>query len=235
MDKKALNIEFWRFLWSSILIALSGCLGNIVDAIIVGRLIGPDGVSAINLSKPMVQFMFTISILIAGGGGMLVGITLGKKDFRRLKYIYTQSILGSMVTGVLFTLIAGILFPVQTARLLCDNEHLFPMAYDYLRVMMLGAPAYMLMWGLSTMVGVDGSPRLVSIAILIDNFVNLSLDIVFIKFFGWGIAGSSAATVVGHLVGIAIMFWHFHYKTHNIGLSFNKIEENGTTLQLSTE
>jgi Na+-driven multidrug efflux pump len=234
-EKKTLSVEFRRYLWSSILIALSGCLGNIVDGIIVGNLIGEDGVSAINLSKPVVQLMYTISMLLSTGAGMLVGYALGKGEKRHAKYIYTQSILGSMVTGVLFTLIAGILFPVQTARLLCDNEHLFPMAYDYLRVMMLGAPAYMLMWGLSTMVGVDGSPRLVSIAILIDNFVNLSLDIVFIKFFGWGIAGSSAATVVGHLVGIAIMFWHFHYKTHNIGLSFNKIEENGTTLQLSTE
>jgi hypothetical protein len=27
-EKKAFNIEFWRFLWASILIGLSACLGN---------------------------------------------------------------------------------------------------------------------------------------------------------------------------------------------------------------
>ena len=234
-ERKSLSVEFRRYLWSAILIALSGCLGNVVDGIIVGNLIGEDGVSAINLSKPVVQLMYTISMLLSTGAGMLVGYALGKKEKVHAKYIYTQSMLGSLVAGVLFTLFAGILFPNQTTRLLCDNDHLFPMAYDYLRVMMLGAPAYMLMWGLSTMVGVDGSPRLVSIAILIDNAVNLTLDIVFIKFFGWGIAGSSAATVIGHLVGIAIMLWHFHYKTHNIGISFNKTEVDGTTLHLATE
>ena len=90
--------------------------------------------------------------------------------------------------------------------------------------MLLGAPAYMVMWALSTMVGVDGSPRLVSIAILIDNAVNLSLDIVFIQFFGWGIAGSSSATIVGHVVGIVIMFWHFRYKDNHLQLLFRDVE-----------
>ena len=234
-ERKSLSVEFRRYLWAAILIALSGCLGNIVDSIIVGNLIGEDGVSAINLSKPVVQLMFTISMLLSTGAGMLVGYALGNKEIRHAKFIYTQSMLGSLIAGVLFTVFAGLMFPEQTARLLCNNDHLFPMAYDYLRITMLGAPAYLLMWALSTMVEVDGSPRLVSIAILIDNVVNLSLDIVFIKFFGWGIAGSSAATVVGHLVGIAIMLWHFHYKTHTIGISFNKIEEDGTKLRLATE
>ena len=54
-ERKAFNSQFWRFLWSAILIALSGCLGNVVDAIIVGNLIGEDAVSAINLTRPVVQ------------------------------------------------------------------------------------------------------------------------------------------------------------------------------------
>ena len=72
--KRAFNVEFWRFLWSSILIALSACLGNVVDSIIVGNLIGEDGVSAINLTKPVTQFMFTVSMLLSTGAGMLVGM-----------------------------------------------------------------------------------------------------------------------------------------------------------------
>ena len=72
-NQKSFNVEFRRFLWSSILIALSACLGNVVDAIIVGNLIGEDGVSAINLSKPITQFMFTVSMLLSTGAGMLVG------------------------------------------------------------------------------------------------------------------------------------------------------------------
>jgi hypothetical protein len=36
-ERKKFNREYWVFLWSSILIALSACLGNVVDAVIVGN------------------------------------------------------------------------------------------------------------------------------------------------------------------------------------------------------
>ena len=219
MEKKQLSKEFWRFLWSAILIALSACLGNVVDGIIVGNLIGEDGVSAINLSKPVVQLMFTLNMLTATGAGMLIGFALGKNDQKRLRYIYTQSMLGSFLIGLLFTVLGGLLFPMESAQLLCQNEHLLSPALAYLQPMLLGAPAYMMMWAISTIVGVDGSPRLVSVAILIDNAANLLLDIVFIKFFGWGIAGSSIATIVGHMIGIAIMLLHYRYKNNHLRFS----------------
>lgn len=218
-ERAAFNRQFSRFLWSSILIALSGCLGNVVDAIIVGHLIGEDGVSAINLSKPVVQFMFTLSMLLSTGAGMLVGMELGRKDTERATYIYSLSMGACLIVGLVLTA-CGALFPDAFTHLLCNNEQLFQPTRDYLIIMLLGASAYMMMWGLSTMVGVDGSPRLVSVAILIDNAVNLSLDIVFIKWLGWGIQGSSTATVVGHLVGIALMLWHFRYKDNHLHLRF---------------
>lgn len=219
-EKKAFNIEFWRFLWSSILIALSACLGNVVDSIIVGNLIGEDGVSAINLSKPIIQFMFTVSMLLSTGAGMLVGMELGKKDYDRAVSIFTLSTVGSLVFGLLMTL-CGLFFTETITGWLCSNEQLFGGTCDYLFPLLLGVPTFMLSWALATMVGVDGSPRLVSIAILIDNAINLSCDIVFIQWLGWGIEGSSFATVVGHIVGIAIMCWHFRYKNCHLKPMFN--------------
>ena len=211
------NTEFNRFLWSSILIALSACLGNVVDSIIVGNLIGEDGVSAINLSKPITQFMFTISMLLSTGAGMLVGMELGKKDYHRASYIFTLSTIGCLAFGLLQT-VAGLFVTDDITGWLCTNEQLFGATRDYLFPLMIGAPTYMMAWALATMVGVDGSPRLVSIAILIDNAVNLSCDIIFIQWFGWGIEGSSTATVIGHIVGIAIMCWHFRYPDHHLGI-----------------
>ena len=34
-----INKQFYNYLWAYILVALSGCLGNVVDGIIVGNLI----------------------------------------------------------------------------------------------------------------------------------------------------------------------------------------------------
>ncbi len=209
MESVSLSKQFYSFLWAYILVALSTCLGVIVDGIIVGNLISEDAVSAINLTRPAVQFVGTLHMLVNGGAGMLVGYALGHQNLTEAHRYFTRTLSFAIVFGVITAIFGGVLYPDAATRLLCNHEHLFPLTRDYLKVMLLGMPAFMMMWMFSTMVGVDGSPKLVSAAVIIDNVVNLLLDIVFIKFLGWGIAGSSAATVVGHLVGIAIVliFW----------------------------
>lgn len=207
-DKKTLSIQFWRYLWAFILVALSGCLGEVVDGIIVGNLISTDGVSAINLTKPLMQLMFTLSLLLAAGAGMLVAYALGQKDVAHARTLYTQSMLGSIVAGGVFTVI-GIVAPEEVTRILCDEPELFEMTNDYSSVMLLGAPVFMLSWGLATMVGVDGSPRLVSVSVVVVNVVNLVLDLFFIKVMGWGITSSSAASVIGNFFGVLVLLWHF--------------------------
>ena len=205
----SINQLFYSYLGAYILVALSGCLGNVVDGIIVGNLISEDGVSAINLAKPINQFIFTLHLLINAGAGMLVAYALGQKNIGEARRFFSRALMLSTGIGVLLSIFGGVLFPDQTARMLCSNEHILPLARDYMQVLLLGNPAFIIMWGLSTMVGVDGKPKLVSAAVIIDNAVNLLLDIVFIQCFGWGIIGSSAATVVGHLVGIAILLSHW--------------------------
>lgn len=217
-ERKEFNVEFWRFLWASILIGLSACLGNVVDAMIVGNLIDEDSVSAINLSLPLLQFMFTVNMLLATGAGMLVGMELGKKDTRRASYIFIISMLACLLTGLVLSG-CGVLTPDAVTRLLCDHEQLYQPTFKYLRVTLIGAPAYLLMWSLDTMVSVDGSPRLVSVSILVDNVVHLVLDVVFIKYFGWGIEGSAWAAVIGHVVGIAMMGIHFLSKENHLRLA----------------
>ncbi len=239
-EKSALSTQFSRFLWSSVLITLSGCLGNVVDGIIVGNLIGQDGVSAINLSKPVVQLYMTLNLLLGMGASMIVGNALGKKDNTRSTYVFTLAIIINLVIGLIFTVV-GLTANSSVARLLCNNELLLKPSEEYLLPMLLGAPAYMMMWTFSAMISVDGSPRLASMAIIIDNAVNLSLDLVFISLFGWGITGSSMATVVGHLVGIAIMMRHFKYKSNTLHFSlkhnqpeFFKIVSQGAPLAVAS-
>lgn len=239
-----LNKQFYNYLWAYILVALSGCLGNVVDSIIVGNLISEDGVSAISLSKPINQFIFTLHLLINAGAGMLVGYALGQKDLAKARRLFTHALSFSLLLGVLLALFGGIIFPDQTARLLCSNEQILPLARGYMQVLLIGNPAFILMWGLSTMVGVDGQPKLVSVAVIVDNVVNLCLDIVFIQWLDWGIIGSSAATVVGHLVGIAILLSHWWKPEHrrlipsfagdNLGSLTSSIIKQGAPLAVAS-
>ena len=239
-----IKTQFYRYLWAYILVALSGCLGTVVDGIIVGNLISEDGVSAINLSTPITQFIFTMHLLINAGAGMLVAYALGQKKIDDARRFFTRALSLTLGLGLLLSIVGGLIFPSQTARMLCSNEQILPLARDYMQVLLIGCPAFILMWGLSTMVGVNGSPRLVSLAVIIDNAVNLCLDIVFIKWFGWGITGSSAATVIGHLVGIAILLTHWRkpesrrlvpiFSTDGLAASWKQIISQGAPLAVAS-
>ena len=243
-EQDNINAQFYRYLWAYILVALSGCLGTVVDGIIVGNLISEDGVSAINLSTPITQFIFTLHLLINAGAGMLVAYALGQKKTDDARQFFTRSLSLTVGLGLVLSIVGGMIFPQQTARMLCDNEQILPLARNYMQVLLIGCPAFILMWGLSTMVGVDGSPRLVSLAVIIDNAVNLFLDIIFIQWFGWGITGSSAATVVGHLVGIAILLSHWRkpenrrlipvFSTDGLVATWKRIISQGTPLAVAS-
>ena len=243
-EQDNINAQFYRYLWAYILVALSGCLGTVVDGIIVGNLISEDGVSAINLSTPITQFIFTLHLLINAGAGMLVAYALGQKKTDDARRFFTRSLSLTVGLGLVLSIVGGMIFPQQTARMLCDNEQILPLARNYMQVLLIGCPAFILMWGLSTMVGVDGSPRLVSLAVIIDNAVNLFLDIIFIQWFGWGITGSSAATVVGHLVGIAILLSHWRkpenrrlipvFSTDGLAATWKRIISQGAPLAVAS-
>lgn len=239
-----IKTQFYRFLWAYILVALSACLGNVVDGIIVGNLICEDGVSAINLAKPINQFIFTLHLLINAGAGMLVAYAIGQNKLDDARRFFTRSLSLSVGIGLLLAIVGGLMFPEQISKMLCKHEQILPLTREYTDILLIGSPAYILMWGLSTMVGVDGSPRLVSLAVIVDNVVNLVLDIVFIQWFGWGIAGSSAATVVGHLVGIAILLCHWRkpenrrllplFTTDGLGASLKQIISQGAPLAVAS-
>ena len=239
-----IKTQFYRFLWAYILVALSACLGNVVDGIIVGNLICEDGVSAINLAKPINQFIFTLHLLINAGAGMLVAYAIGQNKLDDARRFFTRALSLSVGIGLLLAIVGGLMFPEQISKMLCKHEQILPLTREYTDILLIGSPAYILMWGLSTMVGVDGSPRLVSLAVIIDNVVNLVLDIVFIQWFGWGIAGSSAATVVGHLVGIAILLYHWRkpenrrllplFTTDGMGASLKQIISQGAPLAVAS-
>ena len=239
-----IKTQFYRFLWAYILVALSACLGNVVDGIIVGNLICEDGVSAINLAKPINQFIFTLHLLINAGAGMLVAYAIGQNKLDDARRFFTRSLSLSVGIGLLLAIVGGLMYPEQISKMLCKHEQILPLTREYTDILLIGSPAYILMWGLSTMVGVDGSPRLVSLAVIVDNVVNLVLDIVFIQWFGWGIAGSSAATVVGHLVGIAILLCHWRkpenrrllplFTTDGMGASLKQIISQGAPLAVAS-
>lgn len=202
---------FKNYLTASVLTVAATQVANIVDASIVGNLIGPEALAAVNLSKPILQAFFAVSCLYISSSTMLAGIAIGKGDKEKANKLFSFSIITSLVLGSLF-IISGLFAFDSLSELLCNSENLRPMTNAFMRVTIISAIPQLLMYTMNQYVTTDGSPKLITYAVLVGNIFNIVLDIVFIKFFGWGIAGAAWATFTMYFVCILMVLPHFRKK-----------------------
>lgn len=216
-----INKAFNQYLLASILTVAATQVANIVDAIIVGNLIGKEGLAAVNLSKPLLQAFFAVSCLYVASSTILTGMAIGKGDRKMADKLFSFSMEFSLLLGLLFSTL-GLLFFDSISALLCQSETLRPLSEAFMRITLLSAAPQLLMLTLNQYVTVDGEPKLVSRAVIVGNVFNIALDIVFIKIFNLGIAGAASATCVMYVVCILMMMPHFCRRKERLHLCLTR-------------
>ena len=202
---------FKNYLTASVLTVAATQVASIVDGAIVGNLIGPEGLAAVNLSKPLLQAFYATSLLYIVSTTMLTGMAIGRGDKQKANKLFSFSIIASSLLSVVFV-IGGLAFFGQLSELLCKSDNLRPMTEAFMRVTILSAVPQLLMLTFHQFVTVDGSPRLISRAVIVGNIFNICFDIIFIKYCGWGIAGAAWATFIMYIVCILMVLPHFRKK-----------------------
>ena len=87
-----INQAFNQYLWASILTVAATQIANIADAIIVGHLVGADGLAAVNLSKPLLQAFFATTCLYVASSTILAGMAIGRGDRGTANKLFSFSI-----------------------------------------------------------------------------------------------------------------------------------------------
>ncbi|MBQ0024239.1 MAG: polysaccharide biosynthesis C-terminal domain-containing protein [Bacteroidales bacterium] len=199
---------FRSYLGASIMTVAAAQIASIVDASIVGNLLGSGALAAVNICKPVLQAVFSISVLLAAGGTMLTGMAIGKGERTKADSAFSLTLFLTVSAAVVLTITGNLLFK-PLLNTLCSSESIAPMAGLYLRIMVLSILPMMLMTVLDSFVTVDGDPHLATRAIVVSNAVNLCLDVVFIRFFGMGITGAGLATCIMYIVCVVMVLPHF--------------------------
>lgn len=212
-----INRAFNTFLFAAILATASSNLAVVIDGVIVGQLLGANSLAAINLTMPLMQFIFTIVMILSVGTSILTAISLGKGDNDSGNRYFSFAVIMSASIGVIMSII-GAAFSHQIAALLCSNAELLPLVEEYIYVILISAPIYFLLPVLCTFMRIDGVAKLTATAMIVANVVNISFDMILIKGFGMGIEGSSIATTIGNLTGIGVLLTHLLSKRCNLKL-----------------
>ena len=177
---------------------LANALYSFVDRVFVGHLPGGEGqlgMAAINIAMPVTTIIFAVAMFAGVGAGANISLNLGRgrRDLAE-KFIGNGTTMGvsiALVTSLLFILFRRpilVAFGASAATL--------PYAEQYLTIMLIGTTINTFGFCLSRFVLAQGFTTVSMTAMFIGVAVNLILDPLFIFVFGWGVAGSAAATVV---------------------------------------
>lgn len=199
---------FRSFLIASVLSVAAEQVAVLVDAAVVGRLVSAEALAGVSIIQPLIQTLFSLSVLFVVGGTMMTGVAIGNGERTRANNIFTVTLACVAMLGVAFVL-GAFTFYDQILSFLCPSATLRPFASDYANVILLGSPFYLLSYMLQCMVTVDGRPRLVTISVIVGNTVNLLLNILLIKVFDMGVAGAAVGTVAMNVLNVAILSTHF--------------------------
>ena len=206
-----------RFLMASMVSMAITNINTIVDSVLMGQLIGPEAVSAIQNVWPVTTFFSGIALLFFGGASVITAKALGRRDSDEASSAITVAVSICLGFGLAVCLLSGVLAPWISA-LLCQDMALYENTYKYLFVLMTGIFLLFLLNGMSIVIETIGYPRFVSFAMLSSVIVNLICDVLFVKVFSMDISGAALATLTGALIGAAVLFIFLFRERRMLGI-----------------
>ena len=198
-----------QFMWASILASVASQIAITTDAIVVSQFIGPEAISAINLTIPVVIFFNFLMMLFGMGGSVLVAKSLGERDAETTNKVFTSTLIGLVVVGVFFSALLLIFSPQVASFITNDTPVVYTLSLRYLRIMLLGTTISILFMTVTNFIKTDGNPRLVMNAVLVSSLLNLVFDILFIAILKTGIEGSAWASIIGSVTALLLCSRHF--------------------------
>lgn len=198
-----------QFMWASILASLASQIAMTTDAIVVSQFIGPEAISAINLTMPVVIFFNFLMMLFGMGGSVLVAKSLGERDEQTTNKVFTSTLIGLIVVGVFFSALLLIFSPQVASFITNDTPVISTLSLRYLRIMLLGTTLTILFMTITNFIKTDGNPKLVMKAVMTSSIVNLFFDILFIAILKTGIEGSAWASIIGSITALLLCCRHF--------------------------
>lgn len=219
MERNAflINRKIHQYILPGVLMTVAMQLGNVVDGMIVGNLLGAEAMAAIEISMPVLLLLQMAAMMLAMGGAAEAAVLLGKRDMEKAGGVFTASLAAGLAVSVFFALFTPIL-PGPLAKLLAGNGGLAALAEPYMMVNFAGIPILTVAIIFCYFMNADNHPQLGSALFIIANVVNLVLDFVFIQNFHMGMAGSALSTVIGYLTGMITVAIYFRSKQRMLRL-----------------
>ena len=184
-------------------------LYNIVDTLIVGRYLGENALAAVGSAYTLMVFVTSIILGLCMGSSAFISMQFGAKAFDRLEKGMFIAFLAIGAVAVFLNILvyAGMNGIFLFMRV--PNE-IVPLMKEYFMWIFAGIMAVFLYNFVANLLRAIGNSLVPLCFLGASALLNIVLDILFIKSFGWGVGGAAAATVISqYLAGVGILLYYF--------------------------
>lgn len=197
--QEILTQSIWKLMFK---MSLPGILGMLVlsanafiDAIFVGRLVGPEALAGISLTIPLFVLNSAFISLVSAGSASLLSRALGGSDNhvqpQLLFQVFILCIAGSLLLSVI-----GYFHATSLLRLMGAKGESLVAGVAYYKISMLGSFFSIFGLCLSALIRAEGNMKYAMSVTAAGVVINIFFNPIFIKYLNLGVAGSAWATVL---------------------------------------
>ena len=208
-EKKGLSLMTEGVIWKKLIgfaVPVFCCsvfqqLYSTVDAVIVGRFVGTEGLAAIGVTGQIIMLAVSIGLGLMMGISTAVSEYCGEGRFDKVRQVIVISIFVVIATWIL-KLITGLFLAEPILRAVNTPPEVLASAVLYLKIVFVGGHftyAYSMSIFIMRACG-DGSRPLFFLAF--SCICNIVLDLLFVKGLSMGVAGAAIGTVIAESLAV---------------------------------
>lgn len=184
----------------------------LVDTIFVGQWIGSLAIAAVTVVLPMTFFISSLGMAVGIGGSSVLSRALGAGNKEKAEKTFGNQIMLTTGLAVVFVVL-GILFSEEMLLLFGAQGAIVPLAEEFFFPIIISVPFLALSMMGNTVIRAEGKAKFAMFAMIIPAFVNILLDVLFIKFWNLGMFGAALATAISYFMCFLFILWFFIYKS----------------------
>lgn len=184
-------------------------LYNVADTVIVGKFLGVDALAAVGSSYTFMVFLTSILLGLCMGSSAFFSIQFGKGNLDRLKNSFFLSFI--LIGSITILLIVFVYFNIDwIIGILQIPSDIVGLMKSYIFYVFMGIFATFLYNYFANVLRAMGNSFVPLVFLAFSALLNITLDLVFVLVFHWGVAGAAIATVISqYIAGIGIMLYFY--------------------------
>lgn len=214
---------FYKYLIPSICSTLVTSIYILVDTLIIGKGVGAEGISALNIFLPYFSLYMGIGLMFGIGGGILMSMEDGINNTDKSKKYFVASVLAVSAISILLTAISIICLK-EICFLLGATKNNIGLVMEYARCIVYATPIFICTNFLGPIIRNRKEPNLCMISVIVGAVLNIILDYVFVFPMDMGMKGAAIATVIGSLTTSLVLLTHFYKKKNRVKLSISGVD-----------